>query len=101
METAMRARLFTGLIAAAALAALGQGAAAEAKCETKVQTCNDARLGPRPCMITICTDDKGAIVSTDVLVFKENVPATETGGTKGTKAPKVTAPRPGAAVVKQ
>lgn len=62
------------IVFSAAIAAVfaGSGASAETRCETKTQICNDVRLGPRVCQVTICKDDLGNIVSTDVIVLMQD-----------------------------
>ena len=63
-------------------ALIGPAAAAN-KCEVKTTTCIDARTGQaRVCSTTICTDEKGDIISINTIVLKE------TGGSEGAKPPK-------------
>ncbi len=69
--------LFATGIVALSILLVGQGAVfAEVKCETRTQTCMDVRLGPRLCQVTTCKDELGSIVSTDVIVFKDDAPRT-------------------------
>jgi hypothetical protein len=82
IDVASRAAL--PLLLAPFLLALQAGpATAETKCTTKTYVCLDSRQGPRLCITTICTDDKGDIVSTDTIVLKDGEQPGTTVGPKG------------------
>ena len=57
------------LIVAPTMLASQRAVLAETRCEVKTQTCMDVRFGPRICQVTICKDELGTIVSTDVVVI--------------------------------
>jgi hypothetical protein len=78
----------SSLVGLATLLASQAAAVAETKCETRTQTCMDVRLGPRLCQVTTCKDELGSIVSTDVIVFKDDAPTTVRPSPK-VQAPKV------------
>jgi hypothetical protein len=66
-------------------------------CEIKVQYCTDARTGVvRHCQVTTCKDEKGTIVSTDILVLRQGEVATPPGNKPPVfKAPINRAPNTG------
>lgn len=82
MATGIGIRAALPLLLAPFVVALNaQPTTAETKCTTKTYVCTDSRQGARVCITTVCTDDKGDIVSTDTIVLKEGEQA-PTGGSK-------------------